>query len=252
MIKEIEIACKNSEVKYLDPNNYLDYPGLEKVNEWLVDIEKHFHQTYTESEFIKWVELIQEERYKKGKSPREIYGFIMDHKDAPMGFSVDVFIPMYRHAKALLAIYIDLELSNFIYVQKDLSTVYLQSQAGKPELKDISNRNLENQVYTGEPKDTVTVIHAVNNSGYTRVISHHDESNDGVVALETVTKPTLSKADALRKDTIRKYLEAGNDFLSKLPFDVEVVRDFQDRELIDLWEQHLAYLKVEPIARGYD
>lgn len=285
-MKDGRIACVNPEAKYLDPNNYLDYPGLEKVNEWLVDIEKHFHQTYTESEFIRWVELIQEERYKKGKSPREIYGFIMDHKSPPMNFSVDVFIPMYRHAKALLAIYIDLELSNFIYVQKDLSTVYLQSQAGKPEPKETvpvtyeaNNRNharsalhhsvnnydinnddlndnkvvaLENQVYTGEPKDTVTVIHAVNNGGYTRVISHHDESNDEVVALETATKPTLSKTDALRKDTFRKYLEAGNDFLSKLPFDVEVIRDFQDRELIDLWEQHLAYLKVEPIARGYD
>lgn len=258
-MKDGRIACVNPEAKYLDPNNYLDYPGLEKVNEWLIDIEKHFHQTYTESEFIKWVELIQEQRYKKGKSPREIYGHIMDHKSPPMNFSVDVFIPIYRHAKALLAIYIDLELSNLIYVQKDLSTVYLQSRAGKPKLKDISNRNLENQVYTGEPKDTVTVIRAMNNDGYARVTSHHDVDNDGidkgndeVVALETATKPTLSKADALRKDTIRKYLEAGNDFLSKLPFDVEVVRDFQDRELIDLWEQHLAYLKVTPIARGYD
>ena len=64
-MKDGRIACVNPEAKYLDPNNYLDYPGLEKVNEWLVDIEKHFHQTYTESEFIKWVELIQEQRYKK-------------------------------------------------------------------------------------------------------------------------------------------------------------------------------------------
>lgn len=234
-MKDGRIACVNPEAKYLDPNNYLDYPGLEKVNEWLIDIEKHFHQTYIESEFIKWVELIQEERYKKGKSPREIYGYIMDHKDAPINFSVEVFVPMYRHAKTLLAIYIDLELSNFIYVKKDLTTVYLQSQADKPE-----------------PNGFGPISYKMDNSGFARVISHHDESNDEVVALETATKPTLSKADALRKDTIRKYLEAGNDFLSKLSFDVEVIRDFQDRELIDLWEQHLAYLKVEPIARGYD
>lgn len=238
------IACVNPEAKYLDPNNYLDYPGLEKVNEWLVDIEKRFHQTYTESEFIKWVELIQEQRYQKGKSPREIYGFIMDHKDAPMGFNVDVFISMYRNAKALQAVYLDLELSNFIYVKKDLTTVLLQKQAGE-----------------SEPKVTIPVTYEMNNRNHTRYILHHDINhydinndgvNDEVVALETTTKPTLSKTDALRKDTIRKYLEAGNDFLSKLSFDVEVIRDFQDRELIDLWEQHLAYLKVEPIARGYD
>lgn len=238
------IACVNPEAKYLDPNNYLDYPGLEKVNEWLVDIEKRFHQTYTESEFIKWVELIQEQRYQKGKSPREIYGFIMDHKDVPMSFSVDVFIPMYRHAKALQAVYLDLELSNFIYVKKDLTTVLLQKQAGE-----------------SEPKVTIPVTYEANNRNHARRVLHHDinhydinkgEVNDEVAALETATKPTLSKTDALRKDTIRKYLEAGNDFLSKLPFDVEVIRDFQDIELIKLWEQHLTYLKVETIARGYD
>ena len=92
----------------------------------------------------------------------------------------------------------------------------------------------------------------MNNDGYARVISHHDESNDEIVALETTEKRALSKTDQLRKDTIRNYLIAGNEFLSKFPFDVEIVREFQDRELIDLWEQHLAYLKVHPIARGYD
>lgn len=241
-MKDGRIACANPEAKYLDPNNYLDYPGLEKVNEWLIDLEKRYNQTITESTFIQWVEAIQ---MNKNRSPRDIYRFLMNYKSMPDSFSVEVFVPMYRHAKALLAIYIDLELSNFIYVKKDLTTVYLQSQVDKPE-----------------PKETVPVTYEANSRNHARSALHHsvnsyDINNDGlndnkVVALETAIKPTLSKTDQLRKDTIRNYLIAGNDFLSKFPFDVEIVREFQDRELIDLWEQHLAYLKVHPIARGYD
>lgn len=241
-MKDGRIACVNPEAKYLDPNSYLDYPGLEKVNEWLIDLEKRYNQTITESTFIQWVEAIQ---MNKNRSPRDIYRFLMNYKSMPDSFSVEVFVPMYRHAKALLAIYIDLELSNFIYVKKDLTTVYLQSQVDKPE-----------------PKETVPVIYEANNRNHARSALHHsvnsyDINNDGlndnkVVVLETAIKPTLSKTDQLRKDTIRNYLIAGNDFLSKFPFDVEIVREFQDRELIDLWEQHLAYLKVHPIARGYD
>nr|DAQ24210.1 MAG TPA: hypothetical protein [Caudoviricetes sp.] len=241
-MKDGRIACVNPEAKYLDPNNYLDYPGLEKVNEWLVDLEKRYNQTITESTFIQWVEAIQ---MNKNRSPRDIYSFLMNYKSMPDSFSVEVFVPMYRHAKALLAIYKDHELSNFIYVKKDLTTVYLQSQADKPE-----------------PKETVPVTYEANNRNHVRSALHHsvnsyDINNDGlndnkVVALETAIKPTLSKTDELRKDTIRNYLIAGNEFLSKFPFDVEIVREFQDRELINLWEQHLAYLKVHPIARGYD
>ena len=240
-MKDGRTACVNPEAKYLDPNNYLDYPGLEKINEWLVNLEKQFHMVYLDSKFISWVEYIQDNREK---SPLEIYRYLNDLKDGPWNFSVEAFTPMYRHAKALLAIYKDHELSNFIYVNYDpLShTVVKQPLPGS---------GLDSK--TGYHPGEVHVIHAINRPQIVHLQSEDANGNeDEVVVLETATKPTLSKADALRKDTIRKYLEAGNDFLSKLPFDVEVIRDFQDRELIDLWEQHLAYLKVEPIARGYD
>jgi hypothetical protein len=245
-MKDGRTACVNPEAKYLDPNNYLDYPGLEKVNEWLVDLEKRYNQTITELTFIQWVEAIQ---MNKNRSPRDIYRFLMNYKSMPDSFSVEVFVPMYRHAKALLAIYKDHELSNFIYVKKE-------AVEWTPVQQPLPGSGLDSK--TGYRPGELHVIHAINKP-HIYPLQSEDNGNDGpgnsndeVVALETATKPTLSKADALRKDTIRKYLEAGNDFLSKLPFDVEVIRDFQDRELIDLWEQHLAYLKVEPIARGYD
>nr|DAJ14930.1 MAG TPA: hypothetical protein [Myoviridae sp. ctfuG5] len=245
-MKDGRIACVNPEAKYLDPANYIDYPGLEKINEWLVNLEKQFHMVYLDSKFISWVEYIQDNREK---SPLEIYRYLNDLKDGPWNFSVEAFTPMYRHAKALLAIYKDHELSNFIYVKKEVVE-------WTPVQQPLPGSGLDSK--TGYRPGELHVIHAINKP-HIYPLQSEDNSNDGpgnsndeVVALETATKPTLSKADALRKDTIRKYLEAGNDFLSKLPFDVEVIRDFQDRELIDLWEQHLAYLKVEPIARGYD
>ena len=232
MINGITMMNVNPEAKYLDPNNYIDYPDFVKINEWLIDLEKQYNQTYTEFGFINFVEYIQNNR---NKSPQEIYRVI---KSLPDAFNVEAFSAMYRHAKALLAIHRDHELSNFIYVKKDTSDNSLESK-------------------TSYPSGEIHVIHAYNKPRVAH-LQNDEQDNDGpgnkdeVVISETIGKPTLSKTDELRKDTIRKYLEAGNDFLSKLPFDVEVVRDFQDRELIDLWEQHLAYLKVESIARGYD
>lgn len=241
MIKEIEIACKNPEAKYLDPVNYADYPELVKVNEWLVDLEKRYNQTITESTFIQWVEAIQ---MNKNRSPRDIYRFLMNYKSMPDSFSVEVFVPMYRHAKALLAIYKDHELSNFVYVKKDEPKWY-------PAKQPLPGSGLENK--TGYRPGEIHVIHAINRPQIVHLQSEDANGNeDEVIALETTEKRTLSKVDQMRKDTIRNYLIAGNEFLAKFPFDVVMVREFQDRELIDLWEQHLDYLKVEPIARGYD
>ena len=240
-MKDGRIVCVNPEAKYLDPNNYLDYPGLEKVNEWLVDLEKRYNQTITESTFIQWVEAIQ---MNKNRSPRDIYSFLINYKSMPDSFSVEVFVPIYRHAKALLAIYKDHELSNFIYVKKE-------AVEWTPVQQPLPGSGLDSK--TGYRPGEIHVVHAINKPYIYPLQSEDANGNeDEVVVLETTEKRALSKTDQLRKDTIRNYLIAGNEFLSKFPFDVEIVREFQDRELIDLWEQHLSYLKVHPIAREYD